>query len=961
MIYLLIYKIELNIFYCLLIHYSKMAFIEKSQSFHYILKKYSTKDKTGITHTRIGNVKEGIFPGKYIIPHEQIEEFYKHYYDHVFKNGNNEYLTEVQYKSDGEYCGPILIDLDFRYDTNITTRQHTDEMIYDLIEIYIKHIQNIFVLNQGIIIPVYIFQKNDVNCCENVTKDGVHIIINIQTPHKIQEILRELMLKDINNVFESLPLRNSYEEVLDKGISSGCTNWQLYGSQKSKQSLPYKCTKKINYLIDNDKNTFDIEFDTVDETIGPQFLFDVSARNSNCQKFELSQYYKDKIEKEKPKPSIIISEYDDNLIDNEGLIDIEAICNISCVEELHKKVQKWIDSLESHEYKLCEIHEYTMILPKEYYDDRNKWIRVGWALRNVSTKLFVTWLLFSSQSEKFSIADIIAYYEQWKSFKPHGVTERSIIWWAKQDNEEGYKQIREKTLGYLIDKTKDSCTEWDIANVIYHYYKEEFRCASIKNNIWYHFQKHRWVENERGNKLRFQISNTISRIFTEKVDYYLKRSVDPELDIKQQDIMKKYAGVYSTIATNLRKTQSKQNIMKEAAEIFYEKDQCFLNNLDKNPYLICFTNGVYDFTENEFRPGRPDDYISLCTNVKYIPISEKSKKQQCVKQEVELFMDQLFPKKSLNKYMWEHLASVIIGINKPQTFNIYNGCGRNGKSKLIELMSKSFGDYVGTVPTSLVTSKRGGVGSLTPEIAQLKGKRYAVMQEPSKDDMLNDGVMKSLTGGDPIQANPKFKDPIVFMPQFKLVVCTNNLFRVKSNDDGTWRRIRLCEFMSRFVENPKKDPKKYEYAIDHDIENKFDTWKEVFISMLVDITKKQQGHVKDCSMVLKASNHYRNDQDYLSQFTNERLFKKTEAYKNTNQGSTKLTMQVLSFEFKTWYQSNFGKNVPNQKEVKSFLEKRLGHNWSVNYDLIYDSDEPDPDKHIIDNDTEEDDEEEISL
>ena len=265
---------------------------------------------------------------------------------------------------------------------------------------------------------------------------------------------------------------------------------------------------------------------------------------------------------------------------------------------------------------------------------------------------------------------------------------------------------------------------------------------------------------------------------------------------------------------------------------------------------------------------------------------------------------------------------------------------------------------MGTVPTSLVTSKRGGVGSLTPEIAQLKGKRYAVMQEPSKDDMLNDGVMKSLTGGDPIQANPKFKDPIVFMPQFKLVVCTNNLFRVKSNDDGTWRRIRLCEFMSRFVENPKKDPKKYEYAIDYDIEKKFDLWKEVFISMLVEITKKQQGNVKDCSMVLKASNHYRNDQDYLSQFVNERLFKKTESYKNTNQGSTKLTMQVLSFEFKTWYQSNFGKNVPNQKEVKSFLEKRLGHNWSVNYELIYDSDQPDPDKHIIENDTDEDDDEE---
>jgi len=938
-----------------------MAFIEKSQSFHSILKKYITKEKSGITHTRIGNVNEGVFPGKYIIPEEDIDEFYKHYYNHVFIKGNHEYLTEVQYKSNDEKIGPILVDLDFRYNTDITTRQHSDEMIYDLLEIYMKHIQNIFDINQGNIIPVYIFQKDNVNCCDKVTKDGVHIIINIKTPHKIQELLRDLVLKDINNVFESLPLINSYEEVLDKGISTGCTNWQLYGSQKSKHSSAYKCIYKLSYTIDNEQSTIDIIVDKIDETNGHQFLHDICARNTNCLQSELTPQYREMLEKTtKPKVGTIteLTNEEQCFINDEGIIDIEAICSITSVQELQQKADAWIETLESYEYKIREAHEYTMILPSEYYNDRNKWIRVGWALRNVSKKLFITWLSFSSQSDKFSMIDITGYFDQWNSFKPHGVTDRSIIWWAKHDNEEGYKKIREKTLEHLIDKTKDSCTEWDIANVIYHYYKEEFRCASIKNNIWYHFNKHRWVENERGNKLRFQISNTISRIFTEKVDYYLKRSVDPELDIKQQDIMKKYAGVYSTIATNLRKTQSKQNIMKEAAEIFFEKDPNFLANLDKNPYLVCFTNGVYDFTDNEFRPGRPDDYLSLSTNLRYIPINEKSKKQQNIIQEVELFMKQLFPKKSLNKYMWEHLASVLIGINKPQTFNIYNGCGRNGKSKLIELMSKAFGDYVGTVPTSLVTSKRGGVGSLTPEIAQLKGKRYAVMQEPSKDDMLNDGVMKSLTGGDPIQANPKFKDPIVFMPQFKLVVCTNNLFRVKSNDDGTWRRIRLCEFMSRFVENPKKDPKKYEYAIDHDIEKKFDTWKEVFIALLIDISKKQQGNVKDCSMVLKASNHYRNDQDYLSQFTNERLFKKTDSYKNTNQGSTKLTMQVLSFEFKTWYQSNFGKNVPNQKEVKSFLEKRLGNQWSMNYDLIYDGEQPDPDKHIIDNSSEEDEDEE---
>ena len=56
--------------------------------------------------------------------------------------------------------------------------------------------------------------------------------------------------------------------------------------------------------------------------------------------------------------------------------------------------------------------------------------------------------------------------------------------------------------------------------------------------------------------------------------------------------------------------------MIEAKELFYDGD--FMEKLDTNPYLLCFNNGVMDFKEKEFRDGRPDDYISLSTNINYI-------------------------------------------------------------------------------------------------------------------------------------------------------------------------------------------------------------------------------------------------------------------------------------------------------------------------------------------------------
>ena len=95
--------------------------------------------------------------------------------------------------------------------------------------------------------------------------------------------------------------------------------------------------------------------------------------------------------------------------------------------------------------------------------------------------------------------------------------------------------------------------------------------------------------------------------------------------------------------------------------------------------------------------------------------------------------------------------SALIGRSNDQTFNIYNGeNGSNGKSKFVEFMGHVFGDYKGTVPISLITSTRPNIGSTSSEIVQLKGLRYACINEPTKGMKINEGVMKEITGGDPI-------------------------------------------------------------------------------------------------------------------------------------------------------------------------------------------------------------------
>lgn len=39
---------------------------------------------------------------------------------------------------------------------------------------------------------------------------------------------------------------------------------------------------------------------------------------------------------------------------------------------------------------------------------------------------------------------------------------------------------------------------------------------------------------------------------------------------------------------------------------------------------MAFTNGVYDFKNNIFRDGNPDDFISKCTKIPYEPFDPNS-------------------------------------------------------------------------------------------------------------------------------------------------------------------------------------------------------------------------------------------------------------------------------------------------------------------------------------------------
>ena len=889
-------------------------------------------DAISFTHTRIPDKEQNIYPGAYVIPKDELSIFYSLYYDSIFIKKRKEYLTEKQL----ETGGPMAVDFDFRYNYDVISRQHTREHISDMVCEYAEVVKECYLIEPNNPFDIFVFEKPNVNRLSDrsLTKDGIHMIIGIQIDHTMQILIRDKMIDKLKDIWD-FPLINTWESVLDEGISRGKTNWQLFGSRKPGNEA-YELTHHYVMTIDKSDNQFEMNEEDVAKFDLKKNFEKLSVQYEKNVKFEINPKIIDDYNKRlsavrgkvtninkassKIKMNLIIEDDDQN--DNDDYISINDITN---KENLEKAVNLMLKKLKSNEYEISETHYYTQALPSKYYEPGTHLLnrQVAFALKHTDERLFLSWVQLRSKASDFDYNSISDLYCQWKKFHRTNhegvkITRKSIMYWVRKDNFDEYEKIKQNTIDYYLEKAFETGTEYDIAVVLKQMYKDRFVCVSYdKRGIWYQFKNHRWIT-DKGLSLRSKISEELYELLQTKMADISKETVEYEAGDERQIFLNKKLKIIGELSIKLKKTTDKDHIMREASEIFYDGE--FIKNMDTNKNLLCFNNGVVDFINKTFRDGYPEDYITKSTKINYIPYDDQNVEFMQISAEIKEFMDKLFPIPDLNRYMYDHLASCLIGSNKNQTFNVYHGSGSNGKSIIADLMSVTLGEYKGTVPITLVTDARGKIGGTSDEVLKLKGVRYAVMQEPSKGVKLNEGIMKELTGGDPIQARGLYSESEIFEAQFSLVVCTNNLFDIESNDDGTWRRIRKCDFLSKFIDEGEtyNDETPYIYFKDKNLKDKLPQLAPVFASLLVKRAFETDGIVEDCVTVLNASNKYRNGQDHLAAFVSEKIMK-------TGNPKDKIQKRELKEEFDKWFQESQGsKKVPKGVELYEYMNNKYG-------------------------------------
>jgi len=889
------------------------------------LAKHSAKNEKGqsspATHTRIPDKELNIYAGAYIIPREELPVFYELYHDSIFVKKRREYLTEKQL----ETGGPMAIDFDFRYNYDVEKRQHTEEHIQDMILLYLEELKEYFIFEENKPFNIFIFEKPNVNrlADKSVTKDGIHMMIGCQIDNTIQMMIRDKMLTKLPEIWE-LPLVNTWDSVLDEGISKGKTNWQLFGSRKPGNEA-YELTQHFVITYDAADGEFMMDEMKVTEFDLKNNFAKLSVQCNSNPKFEINPKIIDaynkrlengtKLKKPASKTKMNLLVEDEN--EDENHI---AVNEIKDKETLERAVGIMLKSFEkASNFDAKEAHLFSQLLTEKYYEPGSHLLnrQVAFALKHTDDNLFLSWVSLRSKASDFDYRSIPDLLNQWKKYfntSKEGVTKRSIMYWSRKENFEEYEKIKKESIDHYIEAAIETATEYDLAVVLKQMFKDKYVCVSYdKKGIWYVFDNHRW-NIDKGLTLRRKISKEIYDLFLGKIDQYQCELFEYQDDDDRKSYLQKKIKIIGEIRIKLKRTTDKDHIMREAAEIFYDGE--FIKSMDTNKHLLCFNNGVVDFKHKTFREGYPEDYITMTTRINYTPYDEKNTEMTETANQIIDFMEKLFPIPDLNKYMWDHLASCLIGANKNQTFNVYHGSGSNGKSIVADLMSVTLGEYKGTVPITLVTEKRGLIGGTSDEVLKLKGKRYAVMQEPTKGVKLNEGIMKELTGGDPIQARGLYSESEIFEPQFNLVVCTNNLFDIESQDDGTWRRIRKVDFVSKFMDAGEEhtDDTPYLFVKDKDLKDKLPLLAPVFASMLVKRVFVTDGIVENCETVMKASMKYRNGQDHIAAFISQNIIK-------TNDPKNIIKKLEISKQFTQWFEENQGgRKKPKGEELTNYMD-----------------------------------------
>lgn len=210
------------------------------------------------------------------------------------------------------------------------------------------------------------------------------------------------------------------------------------------------------------------------------------------------------------------------------------------------------------------------------------------------------------------------------------------------------------------------------------------------------------------------------------------------------------------------------------------------------PVLNCSNGEIHVAKDGtfEFRPHRPESYLSTVLKVEYDP---EAKCPLFDKSLSEIFVNEQDTPEVV-RHFWEVMGYCLQPYKNIAMWLLFNGNGNNGKSLVLDTFTKLWGDTaIEKAINSLDLSKNNHALADIP-------RRLAIIDDDYKyDEPLPDSELKKLSENKMLSANPKNRATFRFMNTAIAIISSNKWPITRDLSDGLRRRAMVFNFSKHFT------------------------------------------------------------------------------------------------------------------------------------------------------------------
>ncbi len=325
-----------------------------------------------------------------------------------------------------------------------------------------------------------------------------------------------------------------------------------------------------------------------------------------------------------------------------------------------------------------------------------------------------------------------------------------------------------------------------------------------------------------------------------------------------------------------------------------DRHPLFVNSLDGTLELPALKSGA----KLVFREANPDDLLTRQAAARWVPDAECPTFQKAL--DVWTERD-----KELQRTIQQLLGLSCTGVTDEQLFIILYGPGQSGKSTLIEIIREILASYSVGLSSEALLLRRNGAPE-ERKVASLPGARFASACETEKGGVMDENLVKLLTGQDAVTGRRLYEEQFDFMPEAKIWLRTNNRPEIRGTDNAIWRRIVALPFTQVIPDN-KKDPR---------LREKLRAERDgIFRWMIEGYLDYAEHGIFKAPVVLAAIAEYMHEEDIFGRFFEEECaFDKKYSIRR----------DTLYDNFARWFEETKGgkARVPTAKNFKIELLKR---------------------------------------